>query len=37
MPLEIGIKKRPGATNKDPVTVELNGSLDTSTAPELEK
>jgi len=37
MPLEIQIKKPPDAANRGPVTVELTGSLDTATAPELER
>jgi anti-sigma B factor antagonist len=36
MPLEIQIKKNL-ATQADAVTISLTGSLDTSTAPELEK
>ena len=32
MPLEIQIQNKPG-----PVTIKLNGSLDTATAPELEQ
>jgi anti-anti-sigma factor len=37
MPLEIQVWKRSGATSTDPVTVKLDGSLDTATAPDLEK
>ena len=37
MPLEIQIRKRSGAASTDPVTVALDGSLDTATAPDLEK
>ncbi len=36
MPLEIQIQKSVGTQAGSPVTVLLNGSLDTSTAPELE-
>jgi anti-sigma B factor antagonist len=36
MPLEIQIKKSLDASHFDSVTVELSGSLDTATAPELE-
>lgn len=37
MPLEIKIKQSLDATNRGAVTVELAGSLDTATAPELER
>jgi len=37
MPLDIQIKQSPDAANSDKVTVELAGSLDTATAPELER
>jgi len=37
MPLEIQIQKDAGPTNAGAVTVKLTGSLDTSTAPELER
>ncbi|MBC8003639.1 MAG: STAS domain-containing protein [Opitutaceae bacterium] len=37
MPLDIQIKKNPDASYLDSATVELNGSLDTATAPELER
>jgi anti-sigma B factor antagonist len=37
MSLEIQIKKNIGGPGTGAVTVELNGSLDTSTAPELER
>ncbi len=37
MPLEIQIMKKAGAQPADPVTVKLIGSLDTATAPQLEK
>ena len=37
MPLEIQIKKNLDATRSGTVTVELAGSLDTATAPELER
>ncbi len=37
MPLEIQIQKSIGAQNTGAVTVKLIGSLDTATAPELEK
>jgi anti-anti-sigma factor len=37
MPLEIKILKDVGAQNTGAVTVKLNGSLDTATAPELER
>jgi len=36
MPLEIQLKKSIDAANSGTVTVELAGSLDTATAPELE-
>jgi anti-anti-sigma factor len=37
MPLEIRIQRSAGTQNSDAVTVRLVGSLDTSTAPELER
>ena len=37
MPLEIKIQKPAGSTGAGAVTVHLTGSLDTSTAPELER
>jgi anti-anti-sigma factor len=37
MPLDIQLKKSLDAANKGTVTVELSGSLDTATAPELER
>jgi anti-anti-sigma factor len=37
MPLDIQIKKSLDAARFDAVTVELRGSLDTATAPELER
>jgi len=37
MPLDIQIKKSLDAARLDAVTVELTGSLDTATAPELER
>jgi anti-sigma B factor antagonist len=37
MPLEIHIQKDISATNPGAVTVVLNGSLDTATAPDLER
>jgi anti-sigma B factor antagonist len=37
MSLEIQIKKNIGGPGTGAVTVQLNGSLDTSTAPELER
>ncbi len=37
MPLEIQIQKNVGAQNTGAVTVKLTGSLDTATAPELER
>ena len=37
MSLEIQIQKNIGAQNTDAVTVNLTGSLDTATAPELER
>ena len=37
MPLEIQIQKGAGASNAGTVTVKLTGSLDTATAPELER
>ena len=37
MPLEIQIQKGAGASNAGTVTVNLTGSLDTSTAPDLER
>jgi len=37
MPLEIQIQKDVGAQNAGAVTVKLTGSLDTATAPELER
>jgi anti-anti-sigma factor len=37
MPLDIQIKKSIDATRSGTVTVELAGSLDTATAPELER
>ena len=37
MPLEIQIQKTISGRDADAVTVKLNGSLDTSTAPELER
>jgi anti-anti-sigma factor len=37
MPLDIQIKKSLDAVRLDAVTVELMGSLDTATAPELER
>ena len=37
MPLEIQIQKNVGGKNPNAVTVKLTGSLDTSTAPDLER
>ena len=37
MPLEIDIQKSLSGTNAGTVTVKLNGSLDTATAPDLER
>ena len=37
MPIEIQIQKNVGLQNAGAVTVRLNGSLDTVTAPELER
>ena len=37
MPLDIQIQKNLGGKSPDTVTVKLNGSLDTATAPELER
>jgi anti-sigma B factor antagonist len=37
MPLEIHIQKEVGSLNTGAVTVRLTGSLDTATAPELER
>ena len=37
MPLDIKIKRTTDARNQATVTVELGGSLDTATAPQLEK
>ncbi len=37
MPLEIQLQKYVGAQNMGAVTVKLTGSLDTATAPELER
>lgn len=37
MPLDIQIKKSLDAARFDAITVELTGSLDTATAPELER
>jgi anti-anti-sigma factor len=37
MPLDIQVKKGLGAASGGTVTVELTGSLDTATAPELER
>jgi anti-sigma B factor antagonist len=37
MPLQIQIQKNVGGPAADAVTVKLNGSLDTATAPELER
>ena len=37
MPLEIQIQKNLAGTNTGAVTIKLTGSLDTATAPELEK
>ena len=37
MPIEIQIQKNVGLQNAGAVTVKLNGSLDTVTAPELER
>ena len=37
MPLEIQIQQTAGAPQTGAVTINLNGSLDTATAPELEK
>ena len=37
MPLEIQIQKNVGSQNAGAVTVKLTGSLDTATAPELER
>jgi len=37
MPLEIQIQKNLGAPQSDAVTINLVGSLDTATAPELER
>ena len=37
MPLEIQIKKNLDASHRGTVTMELKGSLDTATAPELER
>ena len=37
MPLEIQIQKKLGTTQTDAITINLAGSLDTATAPELER
>src|ERR1700742_4356591 len=37
MALDIKIKRAAGANNQSTLTVELGGSLDTATAPQLEK
>jgi anti-sigma B factor antagonist len=37
MPLEIQIQQAAGAGKADPITLKLIGSLDTATAPELER
>ena len=37
MPLDINIKRNAGPNNQTTLTVELGGSLDTATAPQLEK
>jgi anti-sigma B factor antagonist len=37
MPLEIQIQKNTGAQNTGAVTIKLTGSLDTATAPDLER
>jgi len=37
MPLDIQVKKHLGAASGGTVTIELTGSLDTATAPELER
>jgi anti-sigma B factor antagonist len=37
MPLAIQIQSKPGASGRGAVTVNLAGSLDTATAPELER
>jgi len=37
MPLEIQIQKTAGSTPVAPVTIKLTGSLDTATAPQLER
>lgn len=37
MPLDIQILQNIGAQNAGTITVQLNGSLDTATAPELER
>lgn len=37
MPLEIQIQQNVGAQNAGAITVKLNGSLDTATAPDLER
>ena len=37
MPLEIQILQNIGAQNAGAITVKLTGSLDTATAPELER
>jgi anti-anti-sigma factor len=37
MPLETKVLRSAGAQNSDAVTVQLAGSLDTNTAPELER
>ena len=37
MPLEIQIQRNPGNQNAEAATVKLTGSLDTATAPELER
>jgi anti-anti-sigma factor len=37
MPLEIQILKNTGSQNAGPATIKLAGSLDTATAPELER
>jgi anti-sigma B factor antagonist len=37
MPLDIKIKRGTAADNQSTLTVELGGSLDTATAPQLEK
>ena len=37
MPLDINIKRTAAANNQTTLTVELGGSLDTATAPQLEK